>query len=231
MGAKDKKKWLMAGLLCLLMWLLCGCVGNNKMSIDTTLEVDDKFKGQREMSAVVSESVFRQAFDGNLEELQGMVTEKCPSTLICSAEEVNKGVAITMTLEFANLSDYTNKIGQILGKTPGIYFDASNSIFKRRIYASGKFYIPGLVWLAFDALRDKNSQFEDMELSDIFQNGDTRVIYEGETIESEAMIHVEKMDSHAFDSLSVEMTMNDDGSYKNGGKLYCQPGCLLRYGR
>ena len=129
MGAKDKKKWLMAGLLCLLMWLLCGCVGNNKMSIDTTLEVDDKFKGQREMSAVVSESVFRQAFDGNLEELQGMVTEKCPSTLICSAEEVNNGVAITMTLEFANLSDYTNKIGQILGKTPGIYFDASNSIF------------------------------------------------------------------------------------------------------
>ena len=53
--------------------------------------MDDKFKGQREMSAVVSESVFRQAFDGNLEELQGMVTEKCPSTLICSAEEVNKG--------------------------------------------------------------------------------------------------------------------------------------------
>ncbi len=71
-----------------------------------------------------------------------MVTEKCPSTLICSAEEVNKGVAITMTLEFANLSDYTNKIGQILGKTPGIYFDASNSIFKRRIYASGKFLHP-----------------------------------------------------------------------------------------
>ena len=28
------------------------------------------------------------------------------------------------------------------------------------------------------------------------------------------MIHVEKMESHAFDSLSVEMTMNDDGSYK-----------------
>lgn len=214
MGAKDKKKWLMAGLLCLLMWLLCGCVGNNKMSIDTTLEVDDKFKGQREMSAVVSESVFRQAFDGNLEELQGMVTEKCPSTLICSAEEVNNGVAITMTLEFANLSDYTNKIGQILGKTPGIYFDASNSIFKEGYMLQENFTSQDLFGWLLDALRDKNSQFEDMELSDIFQNGDTRVIYEGETIESEAMIHVEKMDSHAFDSLSVEMTMNDDGSYK-----------------
>lgn len=214
MGAKDKKKWLLAGLLCLLMWLLCGCVGNNKMSIDTTLEINSKFKGQRVMSAVVSESVFRQAFDGNLEDLQGMVTEKCPSTLICSAEEVNNGVAITMTLEFANLSDYTNKIGQILGKTPGIYFDASNSIFKEGYMLQENFTSQDLFGWLLDALRDKNSQFEDMELSDIFQNGDTKVIYEGETVESEAMIHVERMESHAFDSLSVEMTMNDDGSYK-----------------
>ncbi len=214
MGAKDKKKWLLAGLLCLMMWLLCGCVGNNKMSIDTTLEVSSKFKGQREMSAVVSESVFRQAFDGNLDELQRMVTEKCPSTLLCSAEEVNNGVLITMTLEFVNLSDYTNKIGQILGKTPGIYFDASDSIFKKGYMLQENFTSQDLFGWLLDALKDKNSQFEDMELSDIFQNGDTRVIYDGETIESEAMIHVEKMESHAFDSLSVEMTMNDDGSYK-----------------
>ena len=43
MGAKDKKKWFLVGLLCLIMWLLCGCIGNNKMSIDTTLEVSSKF--------------------------------------------------------------------------------------------------------------------------------------------------------------------------------------------
>ena len=214
MGAKDKKKWLLAGLLGLMMWLLCGCVGNSKMSIDTTLEISSKFKGQREMSAVISESVFRQVFNGDLEELQAMVTEKCPSTLLCSAVQVNNGVEITMTLEFANLSDYTNKIGQILGKTPGIYYDASNSIFKNGYMLQENFTSQDLFGWLLDALRDKNSQFEDMELSDIFRDGDTKVIYDGETIETEAMIHVESMESHAFDSLSVEMTMNDDGSYK-----------------
>ena len=214
MGAKDKKKWFLAGLICLMMWLLCGCMGNNKMSIDTTLEVNSKFKGQREMSAVVSESVFRQAFNSDLEELQQMVTEKCPSTLLCSAEEVNSGVRITMTLEFASLSDYTNKIGQILGKTPGIYYDASNSIFKDGYMLQENFTSQDLFGWLLDALKDKNSEFEDMELTDIFQNGDTKVIYDGESIETEAMIHVEKMESHAFDSLSVEMTMSDDGSYK-----------------
>lgn len=214
MGAKDKKKWFLAGLLCLMMWLLCGCTGNNKMSIDTTLEISSKFKGEREMSAVISESVFRRAFNGDLEELQGMVTEKCPSTLLCSAEEINNGVKITMTLEFANLQDYTNKIGQILGKTPGIYYDASNSIFKDGYMLQENFTSQDLFGWLMEALRDKDNAFEDMELSDIFQNGDTSVIYDGEIIETEAMIHVEKMESHAFDSMSVEMTMNDDGSYK-----------------
>ena len=214
MGAKDKKKWFLAGMICLMMWLLCGCMGNNKMSIDTTLEVNRKFKGQREMSAVVSESVFRQAFNSDLEELQRMVTERCPSTLLCSAEKLNNGVEITMTLEFASLSDYTNKIGQILGKTPGIYYDTSNSIFKDGYMLQENFTSQDLFGWLLDALKDKNSEFGDMELSDIFQNGDTKVIYDGETIDTEAMIHVEKMESHAFDSLSVEMTMNDDGSYK-----------------
>lgn len=214
MGAKDKKKWFLAGMICLMMWLLCGCMGNNKMSIDTTLEVNRKFKGQREMSAVVSESVFRQAFNSDLEELQQMVTERCPSTLLCSAEKVNNGVEITMTLEFASLSDYMNKIGQILGKTPGIYYDTSNSIFKDGYMLQENFTSQDLFGWLLDALKDKNSEFGDMELSDIFQNGDTKVIYDGETIDTEAMIHVEKMESHAFDSLSVEMTMNDDGSYK-----------------
>ena len=214
MGAKDKKKWFLAGMICLMMWLLCGCMGNNKMSIDTTLEVNRKFKGQREMSAVVSESVFRQAFNSDLEELQRMVTERCPSTLLCSAEKVNNGVEITMTLEFASLSDYMNKIGQILGKTPGIYYDTSNSIFKDGYMLQENFTSQDLFGWLLDALKDKNSEFGDMELSDIFQNGDTKVIYDGETIDTEAMIHVEKMESHAFDSLSVEMTMNDDGSYK-----------------
>ena len=161
MGAKDKKKWFLVGLLCLIMWLLCGCIGNNKMSIDTTLEVSSKFKGQRIMSAVVSDSVFRQAFDSDSEELQAMITEKCPSTLICSAEEVNNGVEITMTLEFASLSDYTNKIGQILGKTPGIYFDASNSIFKNGYMLQENFTSQDLFGWLLEALREKNSQFED----------------------------------------------------------------------
>ena len=214
MNAKDKKKWFLAVLLCLVMWAVCGCTGAKKMSIDTTLEMNSSFKGTRTMSALVPAGIFRQAFNSDLEALQDMVTEKCPSTLLCSADETDQGVEITMTMAFANLKDYTNKIGQILGKTPGIYYESSDSVFKDGFMIQENFTSRDLFGWLVDALKEENSQFSDMELEDIFENGNNIVRYNGQTYETEAQIHVEEMESHAFDSLSVELTMNDDDSFR-----------------
>ena len=214
MNAKDKKKWFLAVLLCLVMWAVCGCTGAKKMSIDTTLEMNSSFKGTRTMSALVPAGIFRQAFNSDLEALQDIVTEKCPSTLLCSADETDQGVEITMTLAFANLKDYTNKIGQILGKTPGIYYESSDSVFKDGFMIQENFTSRDLFGWLVDALKEENSQFSDMELEDIFENGNNIVSYNGQTFETEAQIHVEDMESHAFDSLSVELTMNDDDSFR-----------------
>lgn len=166
------------------------------------------------MSALVPASIFRQAFKSDLEALQSMVTAKCPSTLLCSADETDQGVEITMTLAFANLKDYTNKIGQILGKTPGIYYESSDSVFKDGFMFQENFTSRDLFGWLVDALKEENSQFADMKLEDIFENGKNIVSYNGQTYETEAQIHVEEMESHAFDSLSVELTMNDDDSFK-----------------
>lgn len=166
------------------------------------------------MSTLVPASIFRQAFKSDLEALQSMVTAKCPSTLLCSADETDQGVEITMTLAFANLKDYTNKIGQILGKTPGIYYESSDSVFKDGFMLQENFTSRDLFGWLVDALKEENSQFSDMELEDIFENGKNVVSYNGQTYETESQIHVEEIESHAFDSLSVELTMNDDGSFK-----------------
>lgn len=131
MGTKDKKKWLLAGMMFLMIWLLCGCMGNSKISINTSLEVNKNFKGQRVMSAQISDSIFRHAFNEDLEELQSVITEKCPPTLICSVEGLDKGAEITMTLDFASQKDYTNKIGQILGRTPGFIMTPPTQSLRR----------------------------------------------------------------------------------------------------
>lgn len=68
-------------------------------------------------------------------------------------------------------------------------------------------------WL-IEALGEEYSQFQDAGVGDIFINGNNQVVYEGEAIETTEEIHVEKMDSHAFETVSAELTMNDDGSFR-----------------
>ena len=213
MITKGKKKYVAVVILALMMLLLCGCTAGTKLSVDTFLEMDENFKGQRSMSAMVPKTIFNQVFDGNLDELQKILTEKCPSTLLCKAEEVDNGIKITMTLDFANLQDYTDKIGQILGKTPGIYFDVSQSIFKKGYMIQENFSSVDLFGWLFDTLKGKYSQLEDKEIGDVFQNGKTSVIFKGEIIETTPEINVENMESHTFDSISVELTLNGQDSY------------------
>ncbi len=215
MRTKDKKRWILVGLICLSMWLLCGCMGLHlPMEIRTSLELNTSFRGRRVMSVTVSESVFDQAFHGNIKELQDLVTEKCPATMLCSAEETEEGVCITMTLEFVNYKDYVNKIGLILGKTPGIYYDASNSVFKNGFMLQENFSSADLFGWLVDALKESYTKLEKYELKDLFRCGTTMVQYDGRTFETSDQIEVEDMDSHAFKRISSEITMNEDGSYK-----------------
>ena len=214
MNAKDKKRWFLVCILCLVTWLLCGCKGLGTMEIHTALELTTSFKGQRVMSTVIEESVFREVFNNDLGELQNLVTEKCPATMLCQAEEVEDGVKIVMILEFANYKDYVNKIGLILGKTPGIYYDVSNSVFKNGFMLQENFASKDLFGWLVDALKEKYSSFESKELDDLFKSGVTMVQYDGRTFETSDQIQVEDMDSHAFKRISAEITMNEDESYK-----------------
>lgn len=214
MNAKEKKRWLLLAWICLSIGILCSCMGSQAMQIDTTLQMNTSFKGKREMSAVVSKSVFDKAFNGDLDELQKLVTERCPAALLCEADETEDGVEITMTLDFVSLKDYTNKIGLILGRTPGIYYDASDSIFKNGFVIDENFSSLDLFDWLVQALKEQYPQFEKLELDDIFEIGTTMVQYDNRTFESDGKIHVEDMDSNSFERISAEITMNTDASYK-----------------
>ena len=214
MNVRYKRRWVLAIWLCLIICLLCGCKGSKTMEIDTSLELNTSFKGQRVMSTFVSEAVFRNVFHNNVEELQKLVHEKCPATMLCQAEEVQDGVKIIMTLEFANYKDYVNKIGLILGKTPGIYYDASKSVFKNGFMLQENFASKDLFGWLVEALKEKEPSFETNDLDSLFKSGTTMVHYAGRTFETSDMIQIEDMDSKAFKRISAVITMNEDNSYK-----------------
>ena len=70
MNARYKKRWGLVIGLGLIICFLVGCTGSKTMEIDTSLELNTSFKGQRVMSTFVSESVFKNVFHNDVEELQ-----------------------------------------------------------------------------------------------------------------------------------------------------------------
>ena len=215
MNIRAQKRGMLIGIICLMMLFLCGCMALQlPMEINTSLELDKSFKGKRVMSTIVADEVYEKVFQGDIKELQHMVTEKCPATLLCTANDMGDHVEIVMTLEFANYKDYVNKIGLILGKTPGIYYDATDSIFKNGFMLQEEFSSADLFGWLVDALKEKTTKLESKKLKDIFKSGTTVVKYDGRTYETENQIQVEDMESTSFKRISAEITLNKDESYK-----------------
>ena len=215
MNIRAQKRGMLIGIICLMMLFLCGCMALQlPMEINTSLELDKSFKGKRVMSTIVADEVYEKVFQGDIKELQQMVTEKCPATLLCTANDMGDHVEIVMTLEFANYKDYVNKIGLILGKTPGIYYDATDSIFKNGFMLQEEFSSADLFGWLVDALKEKTTKLESKKLKDIFKSGTTVVKYDGRTYETENQIQVEDMESTSFKRISAEITLNKDESYK-----------------
>ncbi len=213
MGISRKLKILLFALITVLTAVFTGCTGDIQMSIDTVLTVDDQFKGSREMTAVVSNTVYKQAFNSDLTTLQNFVTTKCPSTMRCTAEKVSEGVKITMYLDFESYDDYTNKTGQILARTPGIYYDTSKTIFKKGYALSEDFSSKELFEWLVEAIKEDSDQLNDITIDDLFTDGVTKVVYNGEEVVTDAKINISDMESTTFDSLSVELTMNYDETF------------------
>ena len=211
MHRQKNAKILLMGILFCAVLFITACTGFRKMTIDTRMEMDENFQGQRVMTTILSSSIFDQAFGGDLERLQDMVTEYCPTTMQCTASEADGDVQITMTLPFANYTDYENKIGQILERTPGIYFDYSNSMFKSGFMLQEDFTSLDLFQWLLQALANEYSGLADRSLEDIFTLGDTEVVFDGgEALASQQPITVEQMESHAFDSISADITIHDN---------------------
>ena len=214
MNTGIRKKGIVIGLMCLMMMLLCGCMGLQlPMEIHTSLECNKSFNGKRVMSTIVPEAVYKKVFNGSIDELQDMVTEHCPATMLCSANETEESVEIVMTLEFANYNDYVNKIGLILGRTPGIYYETSDSIFKDGFMLQEEFSSVDLFGWLVEALKEKSSKLESKGLYDLFECGTTMVKYDGRSFETADYIEIDDMESKAFKLISAEITMMKDGAY------------------
>jgi hypothetical protein len=217
-------KWLRKLLLLtgiLLVLAMTGCTGNiGNIEIDTTLTVDTSFNGSRVMTATIPASVYKNVFDSDVDGLEEVINKYTPGDMYCIADENDDGSArIEMHIDFASKNEYQKEIQTICSSntsenaiTPVIKFDYSRSVLKNGYTIEENFTSLDLFsWLS-EALKTEYPALEKKEIDDIFTLGRTEVVFDGQTLEMDGYIQISNIESNAFDSLSVEATLNEDQS-------------------
>ena len=210
-------------LVCLgIMLLLGGCSSMKPLDVNTRLIIDEKFNGQRVMTATLTNKEFKALFDGDLEKLNNLLTESCPKDMYSTAtQKDNKDVEMTLTIPFASYEEYYDKVMKIFSGSssydaenmPSVYFEYSDSLLKRGFTIEENFDSTELFFWLIDAFVKQVPQLSDKTAEELFTPGTTELEFNGEKIAAENCISISRMDSNALDSIRVETTLNSTGSY------------------
>ncbi len=201
---------------------LWGCGSVQPVSVDTTLTVDTSFSGERTMKAVLSAREFDLLFGGDLEGLNQLLTDNAPTDMNAQAQMLDGGdVEITLSIPFTSYNEYYSKIRAIFSGSasydadnmPSVYFEYSDSLLKKGFIIEENFTSTELFFWLTDAMLEDNSNLEGRTADELFTSGTTTLVFDGEEIPAQNCISVSRMDSNAFNTITVETTLNSSGSY------------------
>lgn len=235
---KRIKKLLFLVLCLTAVCFISSCGSFKEMKVDTSLEIDKNFKGERIITASIPNSVFRSVFDDDVEALQAAIEESSPTQIYCVAQKNDDNVTIKLSIPCANYKEYCEKISAILSGNknlenplePSVYFDSSNTLFKTGYAVEENFSSVDLLYWLADALKSKYSALSKMDLDSFFVPGTTQLVFNGETTATEDKIQVSKITSNGMDSIAVETTIGADNTYSAlirynaGAQLYSKMG-------
>jgi len=213
-----KFRLLLIGFLVIIG--LTGCDKMESLNVETTLTIDENFKGQRIMTATIDKKIFENYFDGDIIQLESMLDTYSPEDIYCFAEEVSNGVKINANISFASYKDYSNKVSQVLSGntgleepiTPAIYFEYADSFFKNGYAIEENFTSLDLLYWLKDGILKTFPEAEKIDLEAFFNLKTTTVDIGGKAIKTEDKIKASTMESNAFENILIENILNDDGT-------------------
>lgn len=204
-----------------LILLLGGCSQMKPLTVDTCLTMDTSFRGQRVMTTEMTEKEFDLLFGGDLDYLNNLLSEKSPVDMDTKAEiEDNGNVKITVSIPFASYSEYYEKIMKIFSgsstdteKIPSVYFEYSDSLLKKGFTVEENFTSTELFFWLTDAMLEDIEQLSDKTDEEIFSCGTTTLVFDGKEYSADSAINISQMDANALDTITVETTLNSNGSF------------------
>lgn len=207
----------------MLLFMLGGCGKLETMSIDTKLNINSSFDGERVMSMTMTSDVVDALFEGDTELMRQTIEKYCPTDMGCTIETSGDDVSIRFVIPFASLSEYQMKISTILNSDDNpnkdtvdasVYYDYSDTMFKHGYVIEESFDSTDLFYWLTGAIKTEFPQYEDKDLSALYALGTNTLVFDETQIECGEKISYSTMESTAFKSAAVTVDLTaDDGTY------------------
>lgn len=222
---KSIKKWLLLLGFLIVIVGLCSCQKVEPISIDTSLNIDSNFNGERVMTGTVPGTVLNRLFGGDIEQLKTVIEKYCPVEMGCTVEASGSNAKVTLVIPFASLSEYKTKVYRILidDSNPNrdivdtsVYYDVSDTMFKKGYAIEEAFSSKDMFYWITTAVKTEFPRFEDDDFSELYTSGKTMLVYNGTQIETESCIHYSQMTSNAFKNVQIYVSLDDKNNVYNG---------------
>lgn len=201
------KKILMMFFLCLILVGVCACGPDTT----TKLTLNDDCSGTRNMQMFVSTSNAGEWFTKDIETVNTLVEDNCPTELKYFMEESEEGYTFNFTLDFESLEDYASKMTALTGEEQTILLQTPDTVFSSGIYVSESCYTSDLLkWLP-TLLVDNECISSDN--SGYVLNNSTATLYYGDTEYTSwtsGKIVIDELDTVSLNGVNILTTIADD---------------------
>ena len=195
-------------LFCVAVLFLCPSCGNNqKVSIDTLLTLDSSGAGSRAMTCRFSGT---GPDSETATQLDGIISQYCPSMLTYSKVEEEGGLSYQFQLEFSSYQDYVGKITKLLGRQPVIIFSFPDNIFTTGTRISEDFESGDLFSWLYASISLEELQGT---LSPRFSGGSAAVCIDGRTQTTGTQISLNRTKGYPLDAIFVDTVNRGDGTF------------------
>lgn len=203
---KKIKMFFRTALLLLFLFSLTGC--GSGATVNTTLSINKDFSGVRTMQMVFAKSTFEDYFEGSIDDLNNTLNANIPENVTYDYSEVDDNYYYQFYIQFSSIEDYNAKVNSIVGEEKTVVVSCPEDVWISGIYVEEDFTSTDLLkWLS-DALVG-SGQLSSSYVSNLFGSGATKVVFQGNEIDTDTQIYVDQMEHQRINSIDIYTDIND----------------------
>ncbi len=207
---------ILCSLLILSLFLFTACGAK----INTEMNIDKNFKGERIITALIKSSDLKSYVSTGADGIEETVKNYIPEAMSYKRIDKESGdTEFVFNISFDNVENYTKKIAQILNKNPdnaiqaNIIYDNKSNEFKKSILFEENFSSNDLLsWLVY-GLKAEN-KISHSTVSDWMETGTSSLKIDNQDFNVYNIFSVSQSESTSFEKINVLTELLDNGKFE-----------------